>query len=131
MAFVRNPWQRCVSAYLYTVKKQYLGAGPLSFGEWLASLDPNREDCWLPQNPNPQYKYLIDEQGEIAVSQVYKLEEVDLTELFSNLLGKKLQREKINVTPSYDYREFYTDQLIEEVAKIYAKDIELFHYKYE
>ncbi|MBE8182285.1 MAG: sulfotransferase family protein [Candidatus Portiera sp.] len=130
IAFVRNPWQRCVSAYLYT-KNLRLTNKTASFGEWIDSIDHEREDCWLPQNPNPQYKYLIDEQGKIAVSRIYKLEEINLVELFSDLLGKKLPQVRINVTPPYDFRSFYNDGLIEKVARIYAKDIDLFSYKYK
>lgn len=131
MAFIRNPWQRCVSAYIYSMSRKYFYPEPLTFIEWLDLIDHNKWNCWRPQNPNPQYKYLIDEQGQIAVSRVYKLEEVDIFSIFSDLLGKKLSRTRINVLPSYDYRSFYTDKLIEKVAKIYAKDIELFNYKYE
>lgn len=131
IAFVRNPWKRCVSHYLFIMKKQYLGGDRIPFSEWLAFSDSPDGEFWQPYYSRPQYKYLINEQGEIAVSQVYKLEDTDLAELFSGLLGKKLPRKKFNVLPSYDYRSFYTDELIEKVANIYAKDIELFNYKYE
>ena len=128
MAFVRNPWQRCVSAYLQSRRLQEIK--PISFAEWLETVNKDTDDYWGPTKLKAQCEYLIDEQGKVAVNKIYKVEDVDIFEVFSGLLGKRLFGENVNVAPTYNYRSFYTDALIEKVAKIYAADIGLFGYSY-
>ena len=137
LAFVRNPWRRCVSSYVYLRDTERSIKSHLSFADWMTQKPlPSLahgvpKDHWRAGSWKQQYEYLTDSKGKIAVSEVHRLEDIDIFDLFSDLLGTELPRLSVNVSVPYDYRKFYTPELIEEVAKTYAEDIKLFNYKYE
>ena len=143
VAFVRNPWRRCVSAYLYGLREDlFLWRIPanMSFKQWVNQrwmADEYYE--WRPCGWHQQYEYLVNDSQEIMVTDVHRLEDVDVFDVFEDLLGCKVPRVKRNVTSEAalrdkgykDYRDFYDTALIDKVAEIYHKDIELFDYTFE
>ncbi len=143
LAFVRNPWRRCVSAYLYGLSTEsFLWRIPanMSFKQWVNQrwiADEYYE--WRPGGWHQQYEYLVNDSQEIMVTDVHRLEDVDIFDVFEDLLGCKVPRVEHNVTPATDrkekdykdYRDFYDTALIDKVAEIYHKDIELFGYTFE
>lgn len=132
MAIVRNPWQSCVSRFLYVRDVERRIPTDLSFKDWLLNRKPADDNSqWRAGGWHQQYEYLIDEKGKIVVSKIYKLEEIDIFNLFENLLGRNLMHRKLNVLDEYDYKSFYETKLKDEVAKIYDKDIELFGYSFD
>ena len=143
LAFVRNPWRRCVSAYLHGLScGLFLWGIPanVSFKQWVnQSWIAEEYYEWRPSGWHQQYEYLVNDSQEIMVTDVHRLEDVDIFDVFEDLLGCKVSRKKYNVTPKAahknkgykDYRDFYDTALIDKVAEIYHKDIELFGYTFE
>ena len=143
LAFVRNPWRRCVSAYLYGLSTESFLCGipaNMSFKQWVNQRWMAEEQYeWRPCGWHQQYEYLVNDSQEIMVTDVHRLEDVDVFDVFDDLLGCKVPRIKHNVTSEAalrdkgykDYRDFYDTALIDKVAEIYHKDIELFDYTFE
>lgn len=145
--FVRNPWDRVVSAYFYyrngraaeTVLKgkykklkqsktklktvlQVLLANLLPFSIWVYFY-----------RARPYADFLTDKTGDIVVSDVFSFEDIEGG--FNNACKKLglegLELKKLNVTKHEKYQKYYTktSQLI--VASRFKQDIELFGYKFD
>ncbi|WP_461482060.1 sulfotransferase family 2 domain-containing protein, partial [Porticoccus sp.] len=83
----------------------------------------------------PQYKFLLNRNGEIGVDFVGHYERLnsDLEKICkaaglpsSNIVSLK----KINPSSRGNYRHYYTERSAEVVMNLYKKDIELFGYGY-
>jgi len=143
-SFVRNPWDRAVSAYNFAKQNGTEYVQPLpnstfqsevfdSFErfvlEWLINADLSKEDVVF----EPQYKYICDENNNVIVDHVEKVENMKNGILF---LQDKLKI-KINIanlnqsTRKKDFRCYYNEETKKVIAEIYKKDIELFNYSFE
>lgn len=128
-AVVRNPWDWQVSRYHYITQNvrhryhaevQRLG----SFETFVLE--------WLPQHVYQQFSSLSDEKGNILVNGILKFE--TLEEDFQTIcrqIGIKVQLPHLNQTKHRAYQNYYTIASREMVAKLYARDIELFGYSFE
>ncbi len=144
-AFVRNPWARAVSAYRFAMQgytdtagmrrsKQYNVSDFLSFEsfvyEWLADKDLANLDNVF----QPQYLFVVDEDEKLMVDFLGKVESFsdDLNKVMVQT-GKNFDILDLNrVGTEGSYAEFYTNQrLIDAVASLYSKDIELFGYNFQ
>ncbi len=143
-AFVRNPWDRLLSAYLYLKdggrnKWDYKWAS-VHLSEFTTFKDFVME--WVSKNNintgihfMPQYKYLTSTNSNIP--------EVDFIGYFENInndyeyirsklgFGKKLIFSNKTQNKTRDYRVYYNDDMIEVVSKTYDLDIKLFGYNFE
>jgi len=145
IGFVRNPWDRLVSAYFYLknggMKNKYDRymenklSSFNSFHDFVYSLDSNNQFKNVIMNEThfkPQYKYLINKNGELAMDYIGTFE--NLEEGF-NILKERLNKpeavlSKFNLSNHNPYWEYYDEKMIEIVGAIYEKDIELFNYKF-
>jgi Sulfotransferase family len=142
-AFVRNPWDRLVSAFSYlkgggnnpddrAFAEQHLAAfDDLSafVTEWLT---PENADSWV--HFVPQYKFVCSRSGKLLVDFVGRFE--NLAEDYAHVCGElNVERplQHINRTPkrSRDYRDCYNDETRRIVADVYRRDIDLFGYTFE
>ena len=148
-AFVRNPWARLVSEY--TARDRYK---IISFKEFVMHRFPEPDmhtDRY--RHVIPQYDYLYDASGELMVDFVGKFENLqdDFSTLCSQLgidnstlphrnasndkkPGVKRLLEGLFATPpkkKLHYTEYYDDELIQHVGKLYEIDIETFGYSFE
>lgn len=148
-AFVRNPWDRLVSEYVY---RKY----PYSFNDFLfkyfpISSDDNYNDGLdLYRHIMPQTDFLYDHQGKLLVNFVGKFELLvddfaEVTRLitgdslplphknksYSNKLKKLKQLFSFSKSQKKHYSEYYDESSRAFVAQLYRKDIELFDYKFE
>lgn len=147
-SFVRNPWDRLVSEYLYRGHK-------FSFKDWLFSYFPtadhddyqNAYDVY--RHVLPQYDFLYDQQGKLLVNFVGRFENLtaDFAEVSKLITGQKLSLPHKNKTPvagikskikslvtpnnQSNYQAYYDEESRELVARLYGKDIELFDYQFE
>lgn len=132
-AFVRNPWDRVVSEAAWDNGRSLREKTPLTkekFEKYVARL----QHMPLDRNPHtrPQYRYVCDASGQqIIVDFVGRFE--TLAQDWATLCAKL----DVNLTlptrmKSYhrDYRQYYTPETKRIVAKLYAKDIALFKYKF-
>ncbi len=144
-AFVRNPWDRLVSAYIY-LKGGGMNLRDLKWAEeYLSSFEDfndfvlnwlNRNNIYKGIHFLPQYKF-------ITCSNRLK-PDVDFVGLFENInddysyirnllqLGdEKLAFENITPVKMQDYRSYYNNKTIQIVSEVYKEDIELLGYDFE
>lgn len=135
-AVVRNPWSKAVSEYNW-----YLRFGPnCSFKQWVFSLRHRIEinDLIHPMEIGhniPQHRFIQSSSGECLVDQVLRFE--SLNDDFKKLAGdrgwnvKLSHNKKTKSKSTKDFREYYDDDTINEVERLYRKDIEIFGYSKE
>lgn len=137
---VRNPWDRLVSAYEYCKMGsgnfynhmhddyEYLKGKSFEYTISLLEDEPYRfiHPSWYLQT------YWIASSEAILVDKIFKFENLDpLTEFLASK-GITTPIQKLNSSKrDLDYRTYYTDKLVEKVAKIYACDIENLNYSYD
>ena len=142
-AFVRNPWDRCVSAFHYL-----LGEGaPRRDSEWhefikeFSGFESFVTDWLSPENANkhliftPQYRFITNKFGVIDLDYIGRFESfsADMKKVLDRVKGSSKEIESIpvkNASARGDYRNYYTDKTKAIVGEVYAKDIELFEYSF-
>jgi len=134
--FVRNPWDLQVSSYHHLKRERpYLLEGKADFASFLRyKLDPHRPRQYhLDIASEVQSHYILNMKGEVIVDFIGRYE--NLAEDFAfvcqkvNLPHLKLP-EKRKAKTRQDYRQYYTDDLAELVAKHYVEDIVRFAYHF-
>ena len=129
--FVRNPFSRLVSFYLNKIIKenQYyrIGKTEREFSK-VAKIICKKPDVISDEHFVSQY-CLVYEEGQCLVDFVGKFENLEVE--FKPIQEKYdlSPLEHIRKMPTYDYRDYYTPELVEKVAKRYEKDIEVFGYQ--
>ena len=127
-AFVRNPFDRFVSYCAFMTRD----------GSAFAD-DPQRVmRRFLEQPPEhhilfaPQHRFVTDSDGAMLADYVGRVE--TMQESFDFIVGKlgvpSVELEKVNSTKRASYRDYYDQQLIDGVASLYARDLELFGYDF-
>ena len=139
--FVRNPWDRLLSAYLF-LKEGGLHKNDANWSEKELSGLSNFDEFvknWVNKiniekgiHFKPQYKF-ITINGKIAVDDVYKVENINLD--FEKICGKlnvqnRLQFLNKTKSKTKNYRNYYNDETKKIVEKVYKKDIKLFNYQF-
>lgn len=140
-SFVRNPWQRILSEYLY---RGY----SCSFKQFLLSQFPKPSDDNyqtgddLYRHVIPQAEFVCDGQGRLLVDFIGRFENIaaDFANVSKMITGNELALPHKNKTPSKwmhflqkkprHYRDYYCEKTQQFVANYYAQDIELFGYKF-
>ena len=135
-AFVRNPWDRLVSAWSNKVVDSNafglecnLRAELQSFEEfvcYIGKLDLSRSDIHI----RPQI-HAIDLQNIDFVGR-YESYEEHVRHVFSELQLPlvELSRRNNSKGKKRGYREYYTDHLAEKVGDLYSADVEQFNYEF-
>jgi hypothetical protein len=136
--FVRNPYARIVSTYLYLRNG---GAGPTdkdlctyirensdnfeTFVENILDTDLTHTHSLF----RPQYAFICDFKYRILVDFVGRFEklEEDWTYI-ANKIGAKKSLEKLNAQNIYNYKEVYTEKSANKVYSVYKKDFDTFDY---
>ena len=149
--FVRNPWDKVVSAYyspntwfdrrpnhplLHELPENY-GPHNISFSYFVKEIlwDENGDPCqphWV-----EQCKFIQDFRcgGEIWVDYIGKFENLneDWIKVCKKIgIDEKLPHTNKNpIKPKRDYKEYYDYKTIEIVRSKFKRDIELFNYTFE
>jgi chondroitin 4-sulfotransferase 11 len=141
-AFVRNPWDRLVSAFFYLARggkqaadlrdrERYIGScgedfeafvhGPLAGGEPLEQL-----------HFRPQHLWISDDEGNLVTNFVGRFEslqaDLDTVCRQCGLWRKRLGFQKRG--EHAPYRDYYDAPMRDIVAQVYQRDIELFDYEF-
>lgn len=145
-SFVRNPWDRIVSAYFYRLKmvKHWNKIKPKdkythdvfecfkvqlhsvsNFNQWLKKY-ANHESVNL-----HQHKFLYD-GDEKLVNFVGKYENLsdDFNYVMSKVGCEHIKLPFLNKSNRTDYKNYFDDETRKLIKKYYSKDINLFNYKY-
>jgi hypothetical protein len=143
-SFVRNPWDRAISAYNFVkqggtslvqplpnniYKSSMVDTFDTFLTEWLQHQDLGEIDVVF----EPQYKYIFDYDENLLVDFVGKIEniEIDLKKIESKI-NRKIEMKNLNKSnrTTNPYHSEYTNESFEIISKIYAKDIALFNYDF-
>ena len=140
--FVRNPWDRVVSAFFYLNqgggnlcdkwdRHQYLRAFRGNFARFVRSSFPAGR-ILRQMHFRPQHQWVSDGSGQLITDFVGKYErlEQDLRELSGRLDIRFNNPPLINESEHDHYREYYDEVTKDIVADAYRKDIELFDYRF-
>lgn len=143
-SFVRNPWDRTLSAYKFAKMgrtesmgvrnaEQYKIPEFDSFEKFVTQWLPNQKLEELDFIFQPQYYFLYDDKDELLVDFTGKLEylDEDIKQLETKL-NRQLNISHENKTSGgKNYRDDYrTPEMIQIIRNIYEKDIELFGYEF-
>ncbi len=139
-AFVRNPWDRLVSAYEFLKKggmndddklwadRQLAGFSTFEqfVEEWV-----NEENVRKGVHFKPQADFVWDDSRDVAVDFVGKFErfEEDFNEVLA-ALGVASSLPHLNKSHRRSYIDCYSSRTEQIVARVYRSDIELFGYSF-
>ena len=155
---VRNPWDRMVSLYQFRKQeghdKWIYGDKDYGFKEWLLNpsvkglrddsilMDPNFYKNHLPvlgiqwfgHNKHwlPQLNMISDTEDNILVDIILKTETLSEDwQKFAKHIKRDLEPiKRLNTTEHKKYTEYYDDETIEYVSKLFYKDISAFNYSF-
>ncbi len=134
-SFVRDPWDRMVSAWRYCSRSGFISMRlKRSFPLFISRVanHPNTMSVQARIHTDPQYYHFIDNNGNMMLDFIGKIENFNEdTQKLSELGAKPHNLKKKNTTKHAHYKEYYTDELIQLVAKRFKKDIDLFGYTYD
>ena len=138
--FVRNPWDRLLSAYIF-LKKGGLNEMDRAWAdenlgrfetfeqfvlEWVTE-----ENIWSWVHFKPQHHFICDKQGRCMMDFVGRMETLAADfGVVRAKLGIEAQLSVLNRTRNEGYASHYTPQTREIVAQVYKKDIEMFNYSF-
>tara|TARA_B110000027_G_scaffold100472_1_gene106309 strand:- start:423 stop:1016 length:594 start_codon:yes stop_codon:yes gene_type:complete len=138
--FVRNPWDRLVSAFYYLNKGGIKPEDKYDFEKYLKKYEGDftlfvhegfkTDEIFEQMHFRPQFQWVTDDKGMQVTDFIGKYETLQVD--FDYVLKKNWRfKKKLGVSKrgkhSY-YKEVYTPETREIVAKAYGKDIELFNY---
>jgi hypothetical protein len=131
-AFVRNPWDKAVSQYVFMNRRQdlreFIGmSSDHCFEKYLELIKKREHVQWKKQTD-----FVLDTHGELMVDDVVKLEEVTRhAERLSAQVGVSFNNlPHDNKGIRKDYYHYYDATTREMVADMYKEDIEYFAYAY-
>jgi len=136
-AFVRNPWDRAVSDWLwfhreFKLKKIKSFKNYLLSRGWFAQVNHLRDRSGRGDHFFSQYQFIANSRSELMVDFVGRFENLqadfDIICEKMNLSQQKLPHS--NKGDRKHYTAYYNDETRRIVAEKYAKDIEYFGYKF-
>jgi hypothetical protein len=128
-AFVRNPFDRFISYCAFATREE----------EGAFDNDPREVMRYFLAKPpmdhllfQPQHTFVTDEEGRLLTDAVGRVEEMQLSyDAICQRIGiPSAPLEKVNATRRNDYRGYYDQALIDGVAEIYRRDLDLFGYQF-
>ena len=145
IAVTRNPWARAYSAYNFARLGTAMSSGvqiwqPSRYTipefesferfvlEWLPGRDLEREDYVF----RSQAHFLLNKNGEVGVKHLGRIEQIQTYVPFlEQTLSRKIEVGHFNRTAnSESYREAYSSDMKDTIARCYAADIERFDYDF-
>lgn len=126
--FVRNPFDRFISYCAFMTR---------ALGQFEA--DPKRVMRRYIERPplqhvlfRPQHSFLTGSDGQLLTDQVGRVEQMQQSydEIARRIGIPTATLDRVNASDRRDYRSYYDQPLIDGVAKIYARDLELFGYEF-
>lgn len=134
-SFVRNPWDRMVSDYFYFMKhgisgefKDFLTESKTYFNNF----PKFNGNVGCKDHRLPQIHFLLDKNNDYSIDFTGKFENLQQDfDIICNKIGIPPQQlPHINKTEHQHYTEYYDEETKQIVAEKYAKEIELFGYKF-
>ena len=128
-AFVRNPFDRFVSYCAFMTRE--IGAfdrDPQGVMRHMLFRAPPMQHILF----QPQHAFVTGRGGEVLSDAVGRVEEMQqgYDEICGRIGIPTAELEKANSSRHGDYRQYYDQQLIDGVAKLYSRDLSLFGYDF-
>lgn len=127
-AFVRNPFDRFISYCAFRTRDDDEFAREPQKVMWEFLNDPPMDHLLF----QPQHVFLVDRSGQLLTDMLGRVE--TMQQSYDEIAGRigiaSRPLDKVNATVRGDYRTYYDDALVAAVAKIYARDLELFGYEF-
>lgn len=127
--FVRNPFDRFVSfCAFFTRDVDSFDRNPHAVMHHFLFVAPPHERIHY----QPQHIFFEDDEGRIIADQVGRVEEMQASyeEACRRIGIPARQLDKVNSSRRSNYRDYYTQELKDAVARLYARDLELFGYDF-
>ena len=127
-AFVRNPFDRFVSyASFITREVGHFDRDPHKVMRYFLSNPPMNHILF-----RPQHEFVTDEKGELLTDYVGRVEQMQQSydQICARIGIPSAPLEQVNPSRRGSYRDYFDQDLIDGVAKLYARDLELFGYEF-
>ena len=127
-AFVRNPFDRFVSYCAFITRAEgHFERDPKAVMRHYLANPPARHILF-----QPQHAFVTDPDGKLLSDDLGRVEEMQQSyDRIAERIGIPSQPlDKVNASSRRDYREYYDPSLKSGVARLYARDIELFGYEF-
>lgn len=127
-SFIRNPWNWLVSLYDVAILTREEGRFK-KYYKINHQEDMTFSDFVLQIN-HTQFDWLVNENGEIAVDDIFKLEDIDLINetRFKKFFGKTFDIKRYNVIKHNPIPSFYNKELNSFVEERFSREIEFGDY---
>jgi hypothetical protein len=127
-AFVRNPFDRFVSfcAFMTRAHGHFDRAPQIVMRHFAA--DPPWDHILF----RPQYSFVTDANGKLLTDAIGRVEQMQTSydEICARIGIPTAELERTNTSRRENYRQYYDQALIDGVAKLYQRDLELFGYEF-
>lgn len=127
--FVRNPFDRFVSFCAFMTRAHgSFDRDPQGVMHHYLFVDPPRDRIHY----QPQHIFFEDEEGTIIADQIGRVEAMQdsYDEACERIGIPPRALDKVNESRRGHYRDYYTPELRDAVARLYARDLELFGYDF-
>ena len=131
-AFVRNPWDRLLSAYSYLERMNWLkylgktGSFKNFVKNWIT-----KKRLYKDVHLIPQHYFICDSNGKLLVDYLGRFETLnDDIQAISNQINFNIDIKHFNKSTHDNYRNIYDEEMKTIVETLYEEDIHLFNYKF-
>lgn len=128
-AFVRNPFDRFISYCAFATSREgsFERDPQRVMRHFLFTAPPHQHIIF-----RPQHLFLTDRDGSLLADMLGKVEEMQASydAVCARIGIPSTPLDHANRSRRSNYRDYYDQELIDGVAKIYARDLELFGYDY-
>ncbi|MEN8805742.1 MAG: sulfotransferase family 2 domain-containing protein [Wenyingzhuangia sp.] len=151
-SIVRNPWSRMLSVYTYwkqmTPNHKYyrfdkeackvIQDNDMSFKEFIVKLLEPKVYFHIVGDPNKEMVHLRSQYSFFTVGGQYKMDFVgrmenlqeDFDFICEDIGIPRQELPHVNKSSHKQYTEYYDDETIDVISKVYKDDIERFNYKF-
>lgn len=127
-AFVRNPFDRFISycAFMTRVQGEFERNPQDVMRQYLA------RPPWQHVLFQPQHSFVTDAEGALLCDFIGRVETMQQSydQIAEHIGIPPAALERVNPSRRLDYRQYYDQDLIDGLAKLYARDLECFGYEF-
>jgi hypothetical protein len=127
-AFVRNPFDRFISYCAFMTREggQFEQNPKGVMGHFIANPQ------WQHVLFQPQHTFVTDVDGKLLTDYLGRVEEMQASynDAARRIGIPRRPLDRVNASSRKDYRDYYDQPLIDGVAKLYARDLDLFGYEF-